>query len=262
MIGIKDFKRLIRPIQNKIFLLLGRAILTAVNNSESTQKIQIVALSGEVITDIERFQEYGFESYPLEGAEVFAGFINGNRDNGIVLCVHDRRYRPTDLAEGEVAVYTDEDKTTPFRVQMKRNRTYFRRSDKVDIDIDTSKTEDIGTTTTETIGTSKTVTAPIEENVNATSHTRTAAISTHTNATSHTRTAATELHTNATQFSVVSPIVSLSSANFAGLRSFVDERFATLFNSHVHAKGGGIGNSGTPTTTLGASHLTSKVKGE
>lgn len=103
-----DFKRLIRPIKNRIFLMLGRAVLKAINNSEGTQKIQVVALADETITDIERFQEYGFESYPLAEAEVFIGFLNGNRDHGIALCVHDGRYRPTDLAEGESCIYHKE----------------------------------------------------------------------------------------------------------------------------------------------------------
>jgi len=101
-------KRLITALKNKIYLIVGRAILKAVNNGESTQKLQIVALNGETITDIERFQEYGFESYPFADAEVAALFLNGNRDNGIVICVHDKRYRPTDLAAGEVAVYHSE----------------------------------------------------------------------------------------------------------------------------------------------------------
>ncbi len=73
-----DFKRLIRPITNKIFLLLGRAVLMAINNSEDTQKIQVIALADETISDIERFQEYGFETYPIPGAEAFIGFLNGN----------------------------------------------------------------------------------------------------------------------------------------------------------------------------------------
>jgi phage baseplate assembly protein V len=119
---LPDFKRLIRPITNKIFLLLGRAVLKAINNSEKTQKIQVLALSGEVITDIEHFQSYGFEHYPWEEAESFIGFLNGNRDHGIALIVHDGRYRPLDLSQGEVCIYTDEDKTNPFRITMKRGR--------------------------------------------------------------------------------------------------------------------------------------------
>ena len=220
---LDDFKRLVRPIKNKIFLLLGRAVLKLVTNANATQKIQVVALADETISDIERFQEYGFETYPFAEAEVFIGFLNGNRDHGIALCVHDGRYRPTDLTEGEVVVYTDEDATTPFRIQMKRNRIHFRRSDKEDIDVDTSKTEDIGT--------SKTVTVPTETNVNSTEHI------------------------------INSPQISLGGPAFAGLRKIIDERFITLFNNHVHANGGGVGNSGTPTVAASeANQATTKVK--
>lgn len=222
--NLSDFRRLIRPITNKVFLLLGRAVLKAIDNSEETQKIQVIALSEETISDIERFQEYGFETYPWEEAEVFIGFLNGNRDHGIALCVHDGRYRPTDLVQGEIAIYTDEDASTPFRVQMKRNRIHFRRSDKEDIDIDTSKTEDIGT--------SKTVTVPTETNVNAVEHI------------------------------INSPQVSLGGPAFAGLRALIDERAIALINAHVHSGvtvGGG--DTGAPTTTLTtANSATSKVK--
>ncbi len=234
-----DFKRLIRPIQNKIFLLIGRAVLTAVNNTPLTQNIQVLGLSDEVISDIERFQEYGFETYPPTDAEVFIGFLNGNRDHGIALCVHDRRYRPLDLTEGEICLYTDEDKTTPFRIQMKRDRTHYRRSDKEDIDIDTSKTEDIGT--------SKTVNVPT---------------SSYTNTSSHTRTTPSETHTNTTEHIINSPEVSLGGSSFAGLRKIIDERFIALFNAHVHSGvTTGSGNTGSPTSAMSTgSHATSKVK--
>jgi len=120
---LNDLKRLIQPLRNKIFLLLGRAILEAVKNTELAQKIQVTALNGEVISDMERFQEYGFETYPLEGAEVAAIFLNGNRDHGIAICVHDRRYRPQNLAEGETALYTDEDEPAQqHRVHLKRGQ--------------------------------------------------------------------------------------------------------------------------------------------
>ena len=102
MITFKDFKRLIRPIANRIFLSLGRGIVRAINNTEGTQKLQISVLAGETITDIERFQEYGFETYPFTNSENIAAFLNGNRDHGIVLCVHDRRYRPKNLTQGEI----------------------------------------------------------------------------------------------------------------------------------------------------------------
>lgn len=122
-----DFKRLLAPLQKKIFLLLGRAVLTLINNAEGTQKIQITVLDNEIITGVERFQEYGFETYPHTDAEVFTLFLNGNRDHGIALCVHDRRYRPKDLVEGEVANYTDEDQSSG------RHRIHFKKGQIIEI---------------------------------------------------------------------------------------------------------------------------------
>lgn len=106
MINTEDFRRLTDVIKRKIYLLIGRAILTAVVNSGKTQKIQVTLLKDETVSDIERFQEYGFETYPKKGsAEAVIAFLNGNRDHGIVLCVHDREYRPLDLSEGDTRVY-------------------------------------------------------------------------------------------------------------------------------------------------------------
>lgn len=120
---LNDFKRLIAPLQKKIFLLLGRAILTAVDNSTSTQLVQLTLLSGETISGVERFQEYGFETYPFTDAEPFAVFLNGNRNRGVVLCIMDSQYRPDDLSEGEVAMYTDEDKSAGgHRIWFKRGQ--------------------------------------------------------------------------------------------------------------------------------------------
>ena len=109
MILMNDFIRLLRGVKKKIFLLLGRAVLTAIDNTKKTQRLQVNALYKETLSDIERFQEYGLETYPLSNSEVFIGFINGNRDAGIALCVHDRDQRPKDLEEGEVCLYNNQD---------------------------------------------------------------------------------------------------------------------------------------------------------
>ena len=116
MIGMEGLKRMLRPLHNRIALALGRGILKLVNNVGGTQRIQMTAMAGETLNDIERFQEYGFETYPKAEAEVFAAFIAGNREKGVALCVHDRRYRPKDGAEGDVIVYTFRDKTVTHRI--------------------------------------------------------------------------------------------------------------------------------------------------
>ena len=106
MESMKVLERILRPLRQRINLIIGRAILAAVANSGKTQRLQLDLMAGEVSTGVERFEEYGFESYPEAGAEAVAVFLAGNREHGIVLCVHDRRYRPTDLAEGDTQIYT------------------------------------------------------------------------------------------------------------------------------------------------------------
>ncbi len=117
-----DFHRLTQRIKQKISLMVGRAVLTAIDNSKKSQRLQLVALANEVLGDVERFQEYGLETYPDTNAEVLALFFNGNRDQGIAVCVHDRRYRPTDLAAGEVALYTKEDAGGQHRIHLKSGK--------------------------------------------------------------------------------------------------------------------------------------------
>ena len=102
---------MIEPVRRKVLLLLGRAIVTLVDNTKGTQRVQITCLSDETLSDMERFEEYGFTTYPkvtspTNAPEAAAVFFNGNREQGIVICVNDRRYRPKTLAEGEVMVYS------------------------------------------------------------------------------------------------------------------------------------------------------------
>lgn len=123
MLTLADFNRLIKRLKGKVQLVIGRAVLAAIDNSEKTQKAQVVALYDETITGVERFQEYGFETYPKKDAEVLLNFINGNRDQGVAVCVHDRRYRPQDLSEGDTVMYTYEDKaSSTHRIHFKSGR--------------------------------------------------------------------------------------------------------------------------------------------
>jgi phage gp45-like len=124
MISLKDFKRLIRPIVNKIFLLVSKGIVKKVDNSDKTQKIQAVFLNNENISNVERFQEYGIETFPLKDSESATVFLNGNRGLGITLCVQDRRYRPDYLEDGEITLYTYEDKENPFKIHMKNGQIF------------------------------------------------------------------------------------------------------------------------------------------
>ena len=93
----------------KIFLMIGRAVLKSVNDDEKVQKVQVVGLDGEKITDVERPQPYGLESYPEDDTEAVIVFVNGNRSQGLVLTISDKENRPTGLSKGDVHLWSNGD---------------------------------------------------------------------------------------------------------------------------------------------------------
>jgi len=98
---------ILTTLSNKIYSMIGRAILTAINNSGKVQRIQVKGIYGETLTDIDRIQEYGLETYPeVSGdTEVILICPDGNREQAIAIKVGTRAYRPTILNEGEVCLY-------------------------------------------------------------------------------------------------------------------------------------------------------------
>ncbi len=101
-------KRCVRPLQNKIAMLVGRCVLAATNDSEGIQKIKMSVLAGEVMENIERMQNYGMTSHVPDGGEGLVVFPFGNREHGICVAMDNRNFRIKNLEKGEVAIYTDE----------------------------------------------------------------------------------------------------------------------------------------------------------
>lgn len=115
---IDPLRQLLRPLQQRVANLVARALVTLVTDSGKLQVVQLTIQAGETRGGAERFQEYGLTSVPLEGAEAVVLSVGGRRDHLLVVAVDDRRYRLTDLAAGEVALYTDEG----AKVHLKRGR--------------------------------------------------------------------------------------------------------------------------------------------
>lgn len=99
--------QLLRPLQVRVANSIARAVVQLVDDSTKLQLVQLGVLAGEDVDDAERFQEYGFASVPLPGAEAVVVFPNGDRGHPLVVAVDDRRYRPTGGAAGEVVVYNN-----------------------------------------------------------------------------------------------------------------------------------------------------------
>lgn len=97
-----------RAMGRRVANLVSRAVIRRVDDAKTVQTVQVGALAGETRDGIERFQEYGFTSVPLAGAEGVVLFVGGYRDHGLMVATDDRNARLTDLEPGEVAIYTDQ----------------------------------------------------------------------------------------------------------------------------------------------------------
>jgi len=115
--------KFIAPLKRRVMLMVGRCVLSAVNDSNGMQEVKIDLLADETLDEVERFQNYGFTSNPLSGAEGVTVFVSGDRSHGIVIAMDDRRYRLKGLEDGEVALYTDEG-----------DKIHFKRGNKIDIE--------------------------------------------------------------------------------------------------------------------------------
>lgn len=99
--------RVMEPIARRVRLMVARAVIELVNDATRMQSVQVSLLSDELRDSVERFQEYGFTSVPLPGAEGVALAVSGNRDHVVVVATDDRRYRKLGMQPGEVAIYNN-----------------------------------------------------------------------------------------------------------------------------------------------------------
>lgn len=101
-----DLERLLAPVQRRIAALLGRAVVARVDAARRMQSLQLSALAGERLDNVEHFEPYGLTARPEPGAEALLASIGGNREHAIAIVVAQREHRPTNLAAGEVSLYS------------------------------------------------------------------------------------------------------------------------------------------------------------
>lgn len=87
--------------------LINRATVSAKNGARRLRTLQVQLLGGDIRESVEHFEPYGFTSEPHVGAEAIGLALGGDRDQTLAVVVADRRYRPTDLKDGEVCVFDD-----------------------------------------------------------------------------------------------------------------------------------------------------------
>lgn len=101
----REIHKLLGPMSRRLRLMASRGVVGGVSDGGKLQTAQVILLAGEVRDAVERFQNFGFSSVPLPGAEGVFLALNGSRDQGVLVVVDDRRYRKSGMAGGEAAMY-------------------------------------------------------------------------------------------------------------------------------------------------------------
>lgn len=83
----------------------ARGRITAVNDEKGVQRLDVKVLSGEVHTNVERFQQAGLTTHPPPGTEVAISYMGGNRSHPVVVATENKKYRRRSLKPGGAALH-------------------------------------------------------------------------------------------------------------------------------------------------------------
>lgn len=117
-----ELRQILRDIKTRVMMSLARGVVRAVNDAGGIQLVQVDLLDEELRGGVERVQNYGHTSVPLEGALAVAAFLGGNRDHGLAIAVDDRRHRVKGLQPGDSCLYTFQDADGGHRVLLTGDR--------------------------------------------------------------------------------------------------------------------------------------------
>ncbi|WNJ96533.1 phage baseplate assembly protein V [Vibrio ruber] len=98
-------KTIVKLLKRMIQTMFTRTIQSAVDDALARQTMQVQALNGEVFSDVERWQQYGFTSVPPSGSEHLIVAIGGNRSNLASICAEDKTVRLSGKQRGDAAIY-------------------------------------------------------------------------------------------------------------------------------------------------------------
>ena len=115
-------QQLLRALGRRIKAVAARAVLTAIDDSQALQALQVRLNALELRGNVPALTPYGLAHYPLEGAEAVVLASEGDPERSVVVVCHDRRYRLTGLEAGEVALHDDSS-----------SKVHLRRDGKIDI---------------------------------------------------------------------------------------------------------------------------------
>ncbi|MCX8500297.1 MAG: phage baseplate assembly protein [Alphaproteobacteria bacterium] len=96
--------RMLQPIYNRMNLMIGRAVIAAVQNKGGILLFDVKGLPLEEITDLDSYSHHGLISTPPVGAKLAVIFPGGNRSNGMAIAVKVEAI-PSDAQNAEAGLY-------------------------------------------------------------------------------------------------------------------------------------------------------------
>jgi len=97
-------------LKTKLMSLIGRGMISKVDDGNPIQLVEISGLAGEEI-DAERLQPYGITSNPPAGAETVYGYTSADHEQAVAFVCDCGKWRITGLQSGEVALYSQHGQT-------------------------------------------------------------------------------------------------------------------------------------------------------
>ena len=123
-------------------MVVGRAILRALDDTQGLQVVKISVGPGETLDGIERIQNYGFTSVPEAPSEAVVLSVGGNRSHAIAIAVDSSSNRKKGLAPGDTCVYNG--KTGDY-ILLNADGVKIHSSGKVVVDAGTVELSNAGT---------------------------------------------------------------------------------------------------------------------
>lgn len=88
--------------------MVARAIVRMVGDGAGRQTAQLEVTKDELLDDVPRMQNYGFTGVPpAGGTDCVVLFLNGDRNEPIVVAMENQKFRLKGLQNGEVGIYDD-----------------------------------------------------------------------------------------------------------------------------------------------------------
>ena len=103
-----SLERLMRPITNKITLMLGRAVIRALQIDHGKVLLDCEMFADDLSTKLEYFSHHGLFSKPPIGSHCMMACPGGRRDHAVIIAVKTAAAIPENAAIAEVALYNSQ----------------------------------------------------------------------------------------------------------------------------------------------------------